>query len=54
MPLDRALVFAGPSLEKARTCIEYRDCVKRCPYKLDIPALLKEKLTFWDKVKDAK
>jgi predicted aldo/keto reductase-like oxidoreductase len=48
MPPERARAFVGPPLEKARTCLECGDCVKRCPYDLDIPALLKEKIAFWD------
>ena len=48
MPAERARSMVGPSIEKARTCLECGDCVKRCPYKLDIPALLKEKIKFWD------
>jgi len=48
MPVHRARVMGGPAIEKARTCLECGDCVKRCPYNLDIPALLKEKIKFWD------
>ena len=50
MPEDRARGFVGPAIEKARTCIECRECVKRCPYNLDIPVLLKEKIAIWDKL----
>jgi predicted aldo/keto reductase-like oxidoreductase len=50
MPPDRARSFVGPSIEAARTCIACGECVKRCPYNLDIPALLKEKIKFWDKL----
>jgi predicted aldo/keto reductase-like oxidoreductase len=48
MPLERARSMVGSSMEKAKTCLECGECVKRCPYKLDIPALLKEKLKFWE------
>jgi predicted aldo/keto reductase-like oxidoreductase len=50
MPLDRARDFAGAAIDKARTCLECRECVKRCPYDLDIPSLLKEKIAYWDNV----
>ena len=48
MPLERASAFVGPSIEKARTCTECRTCVGRCPYDLDIPSLLKERIAYWD------
>jgi len=48
MTVDRARSFAGPPIEKARTCIECGDCVKRCPYDLDIPSLLKERIKEWE------
>ena len=48
MPPDRAQFMLGPSIEKARTCQECRLCVGRCPYKLNIPVLLKEKIALFD------
>jgi predicted aldo/keto reductase-like oxidoreductase len=48
IPADRAKSMFGPSLENARNCTDCRLCVHRCPYKLDIPKLLKERLKFWD------
>ena len=45
---ERARTMVGPSLEKARSCLDCGACVKRCPYNLDIPALLKEKIKFYD------
>jgi predicted aldo/keto reductase-like oxidoreductase len=48
MPAERARQMLGPAIEKARTCLECRECVDRCPYKLDIPSLLKEKIKVWD------
>jgi len=47
-PPERARSSIGPEIAKARDCLECRDCVKRCPYDLDIPALLKEKIAAWD------
>jgi predicted aldo/keto reductase-like oxidoreductase len=47
--LPNVISMAGENMEKARSCTECRECVKRCPYDLDIPALLKEKLAYWDK-----
>ncbi|MDR1412241.1 MAG: aldo/keto reductase [Spirochaetaceae bacterium] len=38
----------GPALESARNCLECGECVKRCPYHLEIPKLLKESIAFWD------
>ena len=48
MPKERASFMLGTAIEKARTCLECRLCVSRCPYKLDIPVLLKEKIKTWD------
>ena len=49
MLFPRVKGMAGGNMEKARTCIECRQCVGRCPYNLDIPVLIKEKLAIWDK-----
>jgi len=48
MPNERARSFVGPAIEKARTCLECRECVSRCPYHLDIPVLLKEQINLFD------
>ena len=48
MPPQRAIGMGERNMETARTCIECRECVKRCPYDLDIPVLIKEKLSIWD------
>ena len=48
MPQERARTMFSETLEKAKTCTSCGDCVKRCPYNLDIPSLLKEHLKFWN------
>jgi predicted aldo/keto reductase-like oxidoreductase len=48
MTPERARSMIGPAIEKARTCLECGVCVTRCPYKLEIPALLKERISYWD------
>ncbi|GMO51111.1 MAG: aldo/keto reductase [Treponemataceae bacterium] len=40
--------MVAPALEKARSCTECKTCVPRCPYHLDIPALLKASVALWD------
>ena len=45
---ERARIIFGPAIEKARTCLECGACVSRCPYNLEIPSLLKERLAYWD------
>jgi predicted aldo/keto reductase-like oxidoreductase len=47
MTLDRAHSFVGPAIEKARTCADCGDCLKRCPYHLKIPFLLKENIKIY-------
>jgi Fe-S oxidoreductase len=47
MPLQRAQSFGSSAIEKAATCLECGECVSRCPYHLDIPALLKESVKLW-------
>jgi predicted aldo/keto reductase-like oxidoreductase len=48
MPRERARSFVGPAIEKARTCLECRECTGRCPYNIDIPSLLKEQINLYD------
>jgi len=48
MTFERACSFVGPSIEAARNCIECGECIKRCPYNLDIPTLLRQKILKWD------
>lgn len=51
--LARMQAMVGPVLEKAKTCLGCGDCVKRCPYNLDVPALLKEKIAFMENLPPA-
>jgi len=50
MPFDRVKGMAGRGVEAARTCLECGECVKKCPYNLNIPELLKQKIALWDKL----
>jgi predicted aldo/keto reductase-like oxidoreductase len=49
MPLARAASFAEPAVAAARTCINCKACVSRCPYSLKIPELLKERIATWER-----
>jgi len=48
MPFHRANTLAGQVMESARDCIECRECVGRCPYSLNIPELVRQKIAVWD------
>jgi predicted aldo/keto reductase-like oxidoreductase len=50
MTPDWARGFIGPAVEKAKTCLKCGDCVKRCPYNLDIPSLIKERIKDWERL----
>ena len=47
--LERFKLMLGQSIEKARTCLQCGQCVTRCPYHLDVPALIKENISLYDK-----
>jgi len=51
MTVERAISFTGAPIEKARTCIQCGECVKRCPYHLDVPGLLKERIKDWESLR---
>ena len=46
--LEKARFFAQEAVEKAHDCTECRECVARCPYDLNIPVLLKERIAYWE------
>ena len=46
--LERVKNMVGGSVEKARGCVECRQCESRCPYHLRIPELLKKTVAWWD------
>jgi len=48
-PFHQAKFFAQTNMEKAATCLDCGECVKRCPYELQIPALIKGRLELWQK-----
>lgn len=49
MPYSKVTTMMGQGMEVARTCTECRSCVGRCPYDLDVPALINERVATWDK-----
>jgi len=48
MPFERVFQMASRGMETAKNCVSCGECVKKCPYKLDIPALVKEKMKIWE------
>jgi predicted aldo/keto reductase-like oxidoreductase len=45
--------MVGGAVEKARTCAGCGVCMARCPYHLEIPSLMKEKVKYWDNLPKA-
>jgi hypothetical protein len=41
--------FATKAMESVRNCTECEDCVRRCPYSLPIPQMLKEHLALYER-----
>ena len=46
--LDKSRALMGNAIEKGKTCLTCGECVKRCPYHLEIPRLLKECIQSWE------
>ncbi len=51
-PFEAATIFLEKPIEKAKDCTECGKCIKKCPYNLDIPALLKENIALWENYKN--
>jgi predicted aldo/keto reductase-like oxidoreductase len=47
MPFERAFKMANDSIARAKTCVECGVCKTRCPYQLNIPELLKDRIGMW-------
>ena len=48
--LERFKQMLGPSIEKAKTCIECGQCVVRCPYHLEVPSLIMENIALYNRI----
>ena len=46
---ERFKLMLGQPMEKARTCLDCGQCKARCPYNLDIPALIRENVAFFNR-----
>jgi predicted aldo/keto reductase-like oxidoreductase len=49
MPLEKVKSFVEAPMTAAKSCEECRQCVDRCPYRLDIPVLMKKQRRIWDR-----
>ena len=45
----KAAGFAAKMMESVRNCTECGECVKRCPYSLPIPEMLKKHLALYER-----
>jgi predicted aldo/keto reductase-like oxidoreductase len=48
MPFHRVVLNSQGKMKDAESCTECRACVAKCPYRLDIPALIKQRLAVWE------
>ena len=46
--LDKTKALVGNAIEKGKSCITCGECVKRCPYHMEIPRLIKENVSAWE------
>ena len=37
-------------VDKAKDCVECRECVEKCPYDLPIPEMLRENIALYERV----
>ncbi len=51
MPAKRVTAMATQGMETAKTCSECRSCTGRCPYDLDVPVLIKNRIAMWEEYK---
>ena len=49
LPFSRTIAIAEENMKAARSCDGCGSCTTKCPYKLNIPELIKEKINIWDK-----
>ena len=49
LPYPRVISIAENNMNIAKNCTRCGECISRCPYKLNIPELIKEKLCIWEK-----
>ena len=49
LPYIRVLGHLEQKMKTALDCTQCRECVPRCPYNLDIPELVSEKLEIWNR-----
>lgn len=47
MPVEKVRSFVEAAMKAAESCTECRQCVERCPYRLDIPVLLQRQRAIW-------
>ena len=47
MNAEKAVAMVSEVVKKVESCTECGECIKRCPYSLDIPNLLKENRLVW-------
>jgi predicted aldo/keto reductase-like oxidoreductase len=52
MSFEAAARFLEKPTEKAKDCTECGKCIKKCPYSLNIPSLLKENVALWENYKN--
>lgn len=54
MSYDMAVSFLSLAMEKAGECTECGECVKKCPYDLSVPDLIRQERASWEKFIETK